>query len=223
MIIAKLFPAKPASVSQQQSISSKQKEHANHAKIKKTAPKSDEAPQRRTSLAGKPTGKPSIPKKSTKISSQRSLPGQKSLNQSSPLKGSVNSSASKKTSPMANRKIAKQPNHIEGVNTKRIFNLNPSSIYSNPLLRYIGIRVGFHIPCSFNCNETIKIGKERMGLCKDKSIKKYLKYFLSMKMEWNCYHGIAIIKTPIFWIVYNSLPTEKNFLSDSYDILIFLV
>ena len=111
MIIAKLFPAKPASVSQQQSISSKQKEHVNDTKIKKTAPNSDGAPQRRSS----PAGKPSIQKKSMKMSSQRSLPGQRSSNESSPLKGSTNFSASKKISPLRHAKISNQPNQPPGL------------------------------------------------------------------------------------------------------------
>ena len=126
-IIAKLFPSKPTSVSHQQRISSKQKKHVNDAKIKKAPPKSDAATQRRSPLPAKPYGKPSFQKKSMKISSQRSLPGQKSLNQSSPLKGSVNSSNSKKTSPLANRKIAKQPNQHPGLNVSPEVPLKPST------------------------------------------------------------------------------------------------
>ena len=76
MIIAKLFPAKSASVSQQQSISSKQNEHANHAKTTKTPVKSKRSPQRRASEPRRPSGTTSFQNPSNQIRSQRSLPGQ---------------------------------------------------------------------------------------------------------------------------------------------------
>jgi len=34
---------------------------------------------------------------------------------------------------------------------------------------------------------------------------------LSMDMEWDCRHGIAQIKTPLFWIITSSMPTEERY------------
>ena len=81
---------------------------------------------------------------------------------------------------------------------------------SNPILRYIGVRVGFHIPCSFNCEESIRRGQERLDLAKDYNIVKLLIGLLSMPVSWNCYHGIAEVRTPIFYIITSSLPTVKK-------------
>lgn len=87
--------------------------------------------------------------------------------------------------------------------------------FSNPLLRYIGIRMGFHIPCSFYCTETIKIAEQRIALIEDKNLIKIFTALLSMPMQWDCYHGIAIIKTPIFWIITASNPAADRTIIDS--------
>jgi hypothetical protein len=85
--------------------------------------------------------------------------------------------------------------------------------YSNPLLRYIGVRIGFHIPCSFNCGETIALSTERMNLAriKNKDLSMILDSLLQMPMEWSSLHGIGMVKTPIFYIVVQSVPTLERF------------
>jgi len=116
-------------------------------------------------------------------------------------------------------------------------NIHP---HSNPLLRYLGVRLSFHIPCSFHCEETIKVAQERLKLIEnDKSIMlteallhmpikwdflnvltqirtplsliRLMEALLSMPMEWDCWHGIAQIKTPLFWIITSSTPTEERY------------
>lgn len=82
--------------------------------------------------------------------------------------------------------------------------------YSNPLLRYIGLRVGFHIPCSFDCKETIALSEERMQLAEEKD-RKVLTALLSMPVTWDSVHGIGIIKTPIFTLLIQSNSTEQKF------------
>lgn len=83
--------------------------------------------------------------------------------------------------------------------------------YSNPLLRYIGLRVGFHIPCSFKCEKTVELSTKRLRLL-DKDKVKILTAILSMPVEWNCYRGIAIIKTPIFYIIIQSNPSIEKYI-----------
>jgi len=84
--------------------------------------------------------------------------------------------------------------------------------FSNPLLRYVGLRLSFHIPCSFHCEETIEIGRQRMELAKeiDADLAKLLEALLSMPMSWDCLHGIAVIRTPIFYAITSSVPNATR-------------
>jgi len=82
--------------------------------------------------------------------------------------------------------------------------------YSNPLLRYLGVRLSFHIPCSFHCIETIKIAQERLKLTRNDKLVKPMEALLSMDVEWDCLHGIAQIKTPLFWIITSSTPSQER-------------
>ena len=101
---------------------------------------------------------------------------------------------------------------------------NKIEFHAIPLLRYIGLRVGFHIPCSFNCQETIMIGKERLFIIQDatcdvyiperendRQLIKLLEALLSMPMEWSVLHGIVIVKTPIFYLITSGHPTIEKY------------
>lgn len=98
----------------------------------------------------------------------------------------------------------------EGPNPGRIITLDAAHPYANPLLRYIGIRVSFHIPCSFSCAETAATGERRISLLVPEQ-RAVVEALLSMPMEWDVLHGIAVIKTPIFWIVTSSVPTTSRY------------
>lgn len=84
---------------------------------------------------------------------------------------------------------------------------------SNPMLRFAGVRAGFHIPCSFNCQETIRISKERFVLAKefDFELVEKMEELLRMPMSWDCYHGVAIIRTPIFYLVVPSCASMNRY------------
>ena len=86
--------------------------------------------------------------------------------------------------------------------------------YSNPLLRYIGPRAGFHIPCSFSCQETIRVNSKRMELAYevDNEIATMLDKLLRMPMRWDVLNGIAMIKTPMFYVVVHSVPVIENYI-----------
>ena len=86
--------------------------------------------------------------------------------------------------------------------------------FSNPLLRYIGLRLSFHIPCSFHCEKTIEIGKQRMSLAKeiDPNLAMLLEALLSMPMSWDVKGGIAVVRTPIFYIITSSVPSAEKYL-----------
>jgi hypothetical protein len=86
--------------------------------------------------------------------------------------------------------------------------------YSIPLLRYVGLRVGFHIPHSFSCAETIAAGRERLSLAKDQELVKLLEALLSMPMHAELFHGILTVRTPLFYIIQYSVPTEEKYIID---------
>ena len=83
--------------------------------------------------------------------------------------------------------------------------------HSNPMLRYIGLRVGFHIPCSFHCDATIAMAKDRLQIAPDQDLVKLLTALLSMPMSWSALHGQAVIKTPIFYLITQTVPTLKEY------------
>lgn len=83
--------------------------------------------------------------------------------------------------------------------------------YSNPLLRYMGLRVGFHIPHSLWCEETIDSGTERLTLAEDSGSVKLLEHLLSMPMEASLFHGILTVRTPIFYLITYSVPTIEKY------------
>jgi hypothetical protein len=84
--------------------------------------------------------------------------------------------------------------------------------FSTPILRYVGARTSFHIPCRFDCDETIKRGGELMALAEtiDEKKAKTLQSFQTMNHSWDVLHGIAVVRTPIFYCVVNSIPTTKR-------------
>lgn len=86
--------------------------------------------------------------------------------------------------------------------------------YSNPLLRYIGLRVGFHIPCSFNCDTTIRAGEHRLSIAKNKDAVTILNHLLMMPMTAELYHGILQVRTPLFYLITYSVPTAEKYTID---------
>jgi len=84
--------------------------------------------------------------------------------------------------------------------------------FANPILRYAGLRVGFHIPHAFYCQDTILVAAERMDLAwtTNKALADILQGLLSMPMSWDVYHGIAVVRTPIFDLIVPSVPTAER-------------
>jgi hypothetical protein len=84
--------------------------------------------------------------------------------------------------------------------------------FANPILRYAGLRVGFHIPHALDCPETIIVATERMKLAKanDPNLTKLLGALLSMPMSWDVYHGVAVVRTPIFDLIVPSVPAAER-------------
>ncbi|NEQ66796.1 MAG: hypothetical protein F6K21_15080 [Symploca sp. SIO2D2] len=74
------------------------------------------------------------------------------------------------------------------------------SPYANILWRWMGIRAVPHLPCSFDCQQTVELGKNlvEVGIAVgyDTEID-WLLEILNWSVEWSVLHGIAEIRTPI--------------------------
>jgi hypothetical protein len=86
--------------------------------------------------------------------------------------------------------------------------------FSNAMLRYAGLRLGFHIPHSFDCEESYKVNMERLKLGEkfDAPLMADILNLLRMPMSWDCYHGVAIVRTPIFYIEVGSMMTAERYI-----------
>lgn len=77
----------------------------------------------------------------------------------------------------------------------------------NILLRHIGVRSVFHLPCSFNCVPTDILGKQilehgaKTGFADEMG---WINEMLNWPVRWSSLHGVAIVTTPILKIVFSS-------------------
>jgi hypothetical protein len=84
-----------------------------------------------------------------------------------------------------------------------------ASPYCIPVLRSKGIRFVAHIPCSPNCEATIKLGREMSTLLDPVMVEQALE-ILSAPITWDSYRSIAIVKTPWFRTLYRSVPYAEK-------------
>ena len=88
------------------------------------------------------------------------------------------------------------------------------SILANILWRWIGVRAVPHLPCHFDCVETVKLAErllavaERGGFAEEVQ---WIKEILSWPVEWSALHGIAEVKTPILKISTRTDATASKF------------
>ena len=84
--------------------------------------------------------------------------------------------------------------------------------YANPFLRYFGVRITSHLPCSIQCQDTIKIGEKWIEAMRelDEEAAKWAVAILSMPIKWGILKGIAQVETPLFFGITNSVFTEHK-------------
>lgn len=84
--------------------------------------------------------------------------------------------------------------------------------YANPFLRYFGIRITSHLPCSIQCKETIEIGEAWIKAMResDEEAADWAVEILSMPVKWNILKGIAQVETPLFFGITNTVFTEHK-------------
>lgn len=86
----------------------------------------------------------------------------------------------------------------------------------NILLRWLGVRAVPHLPCSFECPETVKVANEFAQVGRDHGFDDAIEWtaeMLSWPIEWSALHGIAEIKIPILKISSNT-----DFTVDKYTV-----
>lgn len=90
------------------------------------------------------------------------------------------------------------------------------SVFAHQLLRYLGFRITSHLPCSFQCEETVRIGKVWLEVMRDldRLGTDALLDILRLPLRWRCYRGVAILETEAFIASTNSMPTEKEYIID---------
>jgi len=78
--------------------------------------------------------------------------------------------------------------------------------YCNQFLRYFGLRITPHLPHSFDCKRTIRLGQKWFDIMKELNENRAntLKEILSMPLTWDCFRGVAIIDTKFFRGITNS-------------------
>lgn len=87
----------------------------------------------------------------------------------------------------------------------------------NILLRWLGLRLVSHLPCSFNCDATQTLGEQlqllgiQAGYVAEMD---WLSQILSWPVRWSSLHGVAIITTPIFRLVVDSTALKSEVIID---------
>lgn len=84
----------------------------------------------------------------------------------------------------------------------------------NILLRWLGVRMIPHLPCSFNCEATKGRGQQYAKLFIRYGYKKELHWIQEMlrwSVEWSALHGIAEIKTPVCKIAARTDATPSKY------------
>jgi Methyltransferase domain len=74
---------------------------------------------------------------------------------------------------------------------------------ANILLRWLGLRAVFHLPCRFDCEATTATADRLLALGRESGYAREMACLteaLSWPVEWSALHGIAEIKTPLLKI-----------------------
>lgn len=85
---------------------------------------------------------------------------------------------------------------------------------ANILLRWLGVRLVPHLPCSTDCRGTIELGVQMEAVARAAGYGQEMDWareMLSWPVEWSALHGIAEIKTPVL-----KVSTRTDATADKY-------
>lgn len=80
----------------------------------------------------------------------------------------------------------------------------------NLLLRWLGIRLTSHMPCSFQCKESILIARSNWANFPEKE-RAWIEELLALPTTWSAKHGIAEVKTPWFRFIARTDATGEEY------------
>jgi 2-polyprenyl-3-methyl-5-hydroxy-6-metoxy-1,4-benzoquinol methylase len=83
---------------------------------------------------------------------------------------------------------------------------------ANILLRWLGVRLVPHLPCSFACENTVDSASKYAHLIEDRDpqVLDWIYEMLNWPIEWSALHGIAEIRTPVLTISTRTNATGKK-------------
>lgn len=91
--------------------------------------------------------------------------------------------------------------------------MGPEGSYlCNILLRHLGVRSVFHLPCSFSCSRTQFLAQTILKMGYEAGFKQeteWIHEILRWPITWSSLHGVAIIETPIVKIVTSTDALEE--------------
>jgi hypothetical protein len=86
----------------------------------------------------------------------------------------------------------------------------------NFFYRYMGVRLVSHMPCSFNCEDSLKIATSNLNLFKELGYEeevKWIEEILNWPVRWSSLHGICEIRCPVF-----KLSHKTDFLAEEFSV-----
>ena len=99
----------------------------------------------------------------------------------------------------------------------------PQVSSNNILLRWLGVRAVFHLPCRFDCEATQQLADNLADVARNAGFDEELAWLSEMlrwPVEWSALHGIAEIKTPVVKISTRTDATSQKYtvqyLGDTY-------
>jgi 2-polyprenyl-3-methyl-5-hydroxy-6-metoxy-1,4-benzoquinol methylase len=90
----------------------------------------------------------------------------------------------------------------------------PQVSNSNILLRWLGVRAVFHLPCRFDCEATQQLADNLADVARNAGFDEELAWLSEMlrwPVEWSALHGIAEIKTPVVKISTRTDATPQKY------------
>jgi 2-polyprenyl-3-methyl-5-hydroxy-6-metoxy-1,4-benzoquinol methylase len=81
-------------------------------------------------------------------------------------------------------------------------------------LRWLGVRAVFHLPCSYDCEESNRLARHHLDLARNAGFFEeadWLHQMLGWPAEWSALHGIAEIRTPVVKVVTRTDATTTKY------------
>jgi hypothetical protein len=105
-------------------------------------------------------------------------------------------------------------NTCEAQASERMIAVNGSPI-ANILWRWMGVRAVPHLPCRFDCPDTVRFGERLQDIGRQAGYNREIDWtieILSWPVEWSALHGIAEVKTPVLRVSTRTDATAKKFM-----------